>query len=338
MGPPLQRKTKVIGALAFLVLLGSGIAVLFAVRKNAAKPVVQPTAATPVAGAAVAEVVLAGRIQSRASSKVPAPVDGVIRAFHAEVGAEVYEGQLLADIQNAEVEGSQELANLELERIQQRVNTTEGTLAAARLEASRANADAARVKSELDRATRNYQRQKLLLSEGATPRRTFEKAEAEFQSLETEAGQLSELARQADDRVQTLQRDVDAARKLLDGTTSDLEAVKGRLVAGQVLSPANGIISARRGQVGDHVNPTVEDLFVIATDLSQLEVVLEPDPVVLARIKQGQQAGIVLADVPNETLPGTVKRVENGRVTVEFANPSPLVKPGMTASVRIRLG
>ena len=39
-----------------------------------------------------------------------------------------------------------------------------------------------RVRAELDRASRNYQRQKMLLAEGATPRLTFEKAEREGSS------------------------------------------------------------------------------------------------------------------------------------------------------------
>jgi cobalt-zinc-cadmium efflux system membrane fusion protein len=268
---------------------------------------------------------------------VPVPVDGTISAFHVEVGAEVYEGQLLAEIKNAQVENSQELSTLELERAQQRVNNFEALLAAARLEASRAAADSQRVRSELERATRNYERQRLLLSEGATPRRTFEKAQTDFQALETESTQLTALATQTEERVRTVQRDLDAAKKLLEGKVSDTEAVTTRLAAGQVLSPATGIVSARRGQVGDQVNPAIEDLFVIATELSHLEVVVEPEPPALARIKPGSQAGIVLADVPNETLPGTVSAVENGKVRVEFANPSPLVKPGMTAQVRIRL-
>jgi multidrug resistance efflux pump len=323
-------------ALAAAVLLIAGIAVIVVVRRNDAREVPQKAAVTtPIQQAP--EVILPGRIQSRESVHVPVPVDGVISAFHVEVGAEVYEGQLLAEIRNQQVEAAQELTDLELERAQVRVNGFEGLLAAARLEASRASADSLRARSELERATRNYERQRLLLAEGATPRRTFEKAEAEFKALESESKLLDTMATQSEERVRTTQRDLDAAKKVLEGKLSDLEAAKTRVGAGQVVSPATGIVSARRGQVGDQVNPDVEDLFVIATELSHLEVVVEPDPSILARIKPGSQAGIVLADVPNETLPGTIQDLEGGKVRIEFANPSPLVKPGMTAQVRIPL-
>jgi multidrug resistance efflux pump len=134
-----------------------------------------------------------------------------------------------------------------------------------------------------------------------------------------------------------MQRDLDAARKLLEGQRADLEAATTRVHAGQVISPATGVIAARRGEVGAPVNPSIEDLFVIATDLSRLNLVIEPDPAQLQRIQPGQSAYVVVADVP-ESLPGVVKDVDKGTVTVEFSNPSPAVRPGMTAQVRIKTG
>jgi hypothetical protein len=66
-------------------------------------------------------------------------------------------------------------------------------------------------------------------------------------------------------------------------------------------------------------------------------VILQPDPQQRSLIKQGQQAIVIVADLPNEGLPGAVKSIDDEQVIVEFANPSPLVKPGHTAQVRIQL-
>jgi hypothetical protein len=44
-----------------------------------------------------------------------------------------------------------------------------------------------------------------------------------------------------------------------------------------------------------------------------------------------------LAEMAGEVLQGTVLKAENGKVTVEFANPNALVKPGLTAQIRIKL-
>jgi multidrug resistance efflux pump len=276
-------------------------------------------------------------IQAAETVVVLIPIDGRISMYHVEVGDEVYEGQLLAEIRSEDAESAKQAVELELERAQSRVTNLEATLSAARLEASRAEADASRVRSEFERSAKVYERQKILIAEGATPRRVFEKAEQEYRALEDESASLSAVAKQAVERVSTTQRDLDAAKKLLDGRNEDLEEASGKLAAGQVVSPADGVVAARRGQEGDEVHPAMEDLLRIATDLSKLEVVAEADSAQAARIKAGQQAAVIVADLPGEVLGGVVKIVEGGKVTVEFGNPSAVVKPGLTAQVRIKV-
>jgi multidrug resistance efflux pump len=324
----------VIAAIAVAIAICAAAAGYAVFRKrvrseHAPAPAVEKPALPP-------EVSLSGRIQALETVDVPAPIDGRILKFYAEVGSDVYEGQLLADIRSEGLETAQQHTAQELERAQRRVQDLESAIAAARLEASRASADAMRARAELDRASRAYERQRLLIREGATPRQVFEKAEKEYNGLVVESKDLDTVAGSADERVASLSRELDAARRFLDDKLQDAEAAKARVEAGQVLSPATGTISARRGQEGEEVHPTMTDLFQIATDNSQLEVVLEPDPAQLARIQPGQDAAVTTADAP-EVLGGKVASVEDGKVVVQFANPSPLVKPGHTAQVRIRV-
>jgi hypothetical protein len=44
-----------------------------------------------------------------------------------------------------------------------------------------------------------------------------------------------------------------------------------------------------------------------------------------------------IAESANEPLSGTVKSIEGGRAVVEFESANPLVKPGLTAQIRIAL-
>lgn len=330
-----MRRSWIVLSLAAVLIVAGGAAGIFFVRRNAAVP---PQAAKQTApSAAATDLSVQGRIQAQETLKVGVPIDGRIAAFHVEVGDEVYEGQLLAEIKNDGFETAEQAAALDLEREQQRVNNIESTISAARLEASRAAADAARVRGEFDRISRAYERQKLLFSEGATPRLTYEKAEKDYRAIEAEAKNLAAVSEHADQRVSTLQRDLDTARRLLETKTTDLEAAKAKVAAGQIVSPATGVVAGRRGQAGDEANPMTDDLLLIATDLSHLEVLLEVDPKQQSQVKPGMAAAVLLADVPNESLQGAVKSSEGGKVIVEFANPSPVVKPGMTAQVRIRL-
>ena len=206
-------------------------------------------AAAKAAAAAIphGEIRLQGLVSAKEIVQIAAPTDGQLLRFHVDAGDEVYQGQLLAEIGNSTLAAAQETATTELERAQERVNALEGTISASRLEASRAQADYQRVKSELERATRVYNRQKYLLSEGATPRMVFQKAEAEYKTLQTEHTNSEEVAKRAEARLSSLQADLDNARKALDRKNDDLEAAKARVDAGQIVSPVNGVVVSRRG-------------------------------------------------------------------------------------------
>jgi multidrug resistance efflux pump len=177
----------------------------------------------------------------------------------------------------------------------------------------------------------------MLLAEGATPRLTFEKAQKEYQIAKTDADNLEAVAKHAEERVDSMQKEIDAVKKTLDERNAALDEANAELAAGEVRSPVDGVVTGRRGTVGDDVDRTWKDMFQIATDLGALAVVIEPATAALARIKPGQPVSVYVADLPNEALPGQVKKIENGQVTVEFTSPTTVIKPGATAQVKIKL-
>jgi hypothetical protein len=81
----------------------------------------------------------------------------------------------------------------------------------------------------------------------------------------------------------------------------------------------------------------VKDLLRIAVNLSQLDAVIDVEPAALQRIHQGQEAVVVIGESGGESFPGTVREIRKGQVVVGFASPSPAVRPGLTAQVRLRL-
>ena len=295
-------------------------------------------AATPTQQAAApAEASVPAVLQASTTTPIGVPLEGKIVSFEVEVGADVFEGQLLARIRSEGLESSREAAEIDLERAETRVRNLESLLTATRLEASRASADAARVRNDLERASKNYQRQKMMIEQGATPRKTFEKAEAEYKAAELESKNLDEVAQAAEERITSLSRELDAARKHLEGKVEDLEATKQQIGSGDVVSPVNGVVVARRGQAGDQVHPSITDLFQIATDLSTLHAVAEVAPAFASRVAPGLPVTVVIAELGGETLNGTVSNVEGGTITAEFANPNPAVKPGLSAQMRLKL-
>lgn len=307
---------------------------VFVIRRSAAPA----RAAQPASKAVVEEEIsLPATLQAVTTIPVGIPIQGKIESFQVDVGAEVYEGQLLAQIRSEALQAVQQAAEVDLEQAETRVRNLESLLSAARLEASRASADASRVRNDYERAEKAFQRYKMLLEEGATPRLTFEKAQKEYIALQAESKNLDAVAVAADERISSVSRELDATRKILEGKATDAEAAKLHAGSGEVLSPVNGIVVARRGQAGDNVHPSMTDLFQIASDISVLQAIADASPAQISKIKQGQPATVTLAEMAGELLQGTVLKAENGKVTVEFANPNALVKPGLTAQIRIKL-
>jgi multidrug resistance efflux pump len=274
---------------------------------------------------------IGAQIQAQHTVNVPAPISGTLEQFHVDVGQDVFEGQLLAQIRSQSLNVSQEEADLAVERAQDKVNKLEAAIIAARLEASRARADASRANSEYTRTQRIHQRQRMLLTEGATPKVAAQKAEKDFLAAELEWNSLDAVAKGVEERVDALLKEHDNAKKALAHMQEAQETVKVQVAAGEVHSPVNGVVIARRGEQGGNVDQSLQDMFRIAIDLAQLEAVADVDTRSL-NIQPGQPAVVHIPE-NSEAIPGTVKTVEPNRVVVEFTAGNAAVKPGLSAQV-----
>jgi multidrug resistance efflux pump len=284
------------------------------------------------------EIALSGKIRAAHVVAVGTPAGGTITAFLADAGQEVEAGQLLATVASQGLETGREVATVALNNAQTRVTRIEAQVMAARLEASRTQAAASRASGELARTEKGYTRQKFLHGEGATPRLAYERSAREFEAAQADSSVAGQVAKQADDRVQTLLDDLRAARKVLDDRQKQLEDAASALSAADLHSPVDGIVVARKGEVGKVVPEASGDLFEIATDTLALQVAVEPEPPALQRIKPGQPALVYLSDFQTEGIPGTVAAIKDTVVLVEFNSPNPAIKPGLAADVRIKLG
>jgi HlyD family secretion protein len=319
------------GALVLAAIAAGG---LFSLRRSAPPPASPKRAEQPEQFAAY--VILPAKIRALTVTAVAVPVQGTVESLLVDVGQQVYEGQLLGRIGNTSLDADQQSAAAELERAQARLSDLEGKLIVSRAEASRARSEAARVQAEFDRAERAYLRQQMLVKEGATPRLVYEKSAKEYAAARLERDTAADLARGAEDRLSTLVKNTDVARQSAEAGTQALDSAKQAAAAAEIHSPVTGVVVARTRQAGEEVTPDIQDLFQIASDLSALEAVVEPDAAALARIRPGQEALITIAGAPDAIL-GQVSDVKGSEVLIRFASPSPAIRPGLTAQVRIKV-
>ena len=248
----------------------------------------------------------------------------------------MFQGQLLARIKSGRLETTLESATSEVEKLKARVSNLEGSITSVRLDYARAQADALRAKAELERAEKAYTRQSLLYKEGATPRLTYEKSEREFKAAQIESANLAEVEKTTTQKVDALTQELDGVKKLLEQKNGDLDSAHKAVSSGDVQSPVDGVIVSHKGQPGEAITRAAGDFFLLASDAMSLQLVADVDAAVLPRIHAGQTAIVRAAEFPDD-IPAVVKELKGSQVVVDFKSPTPEIKPGLSARVKIKL-
>jgi len=308
---------------------------LFSVRRPKSAPAA--ATATPAASkstpAVPREVVLAGRIEALHTVAVGVSIAGEIDSFSAEVGQDVFEGQILARISNQGLETGRDNAQRILQTAEAKLSTLETTISAARLEAARAHTEATRVVDDMARASKEYDRQKKLHAAGATPRNTYEKSAKDLEASRSESEGTAEIARHADEHVEELVKEYDLTKKTLESKKKELEEVQAALAATEVHAPAGGVVVARQGEIGKTITQQeAAALFRIATDISALEVKFAAEEGV---VKKGDTVALTFAEIPGDPVAAVVREVAKGEATAEFTSGNPAIRPGMNCSVHV---
>jgi multidrug resistance efflux pump len=320
-----------------LVVAGAAGGVIV-MRRRHAPPAAPPRAAGALELPASGIVTFTGTIRAQRVVNIGASVDGDIEVFLAEVGQEVFQGQALARIASPAVAGDREDASNAVERARDEVARNENALSAALMEQSRAAADADRGRAEMDSANREYQRQLAAFKQGATPRVAYEKAEKSYQTAADRYNLLNRTLTAAAEDARNSQAAVDAAKAALEARLAGLDEARDNAdAATEVRSPVDGVVVARNGEQGKPAREPGDQMFTIATDLSALEVTVEPPPPVLSRIVPGLPAMVLVPELTSAGFEGEVQGIDKGVVVVQFVSALPAVRPGMKADVRIKL-
>jgi HlyD family secretion protein len=325
------------GKWVWISVLAVGVGVGGAALSMRKRPPAPVPAGAAVTIPATSEITLNGAIRPQHVTSVGASVEGNVEAFLANVGDEVYQGQVLARIGEAGLESTRGAATSAAERSQGMVSRAESAVNSARLEASRADADAQRARLQTERAQKAFERQSTLHKSGATPRIVYEKAEQDYQAAVKEQEIMENASRASRESVQSALEQVESAKKLLAQKTQELADAEAAFEAAEVRSPADGTVVGRKGEVGKLAQEAGDQLFQIATDLYAMEVPLAPEPPVLKRIRPGDPATVLILDLQSTGIPGTVKEIKDNQVIVEFNSTTPAIRPGMRADVRLKL-
>ena len=249
-----------------------------------------------------------GTLQPTKSIDVGSEQSGTLATVRVQENDVVKKGLLLAELDTAKLKDS--------------VDKSRAGLAAAEAAVKQKQATVAEARAALTRM-----KQVAELSGGKVPAKTeLETAEATLQRA---------VADEASARA-----DVAQARATLKTDETNLGKATIR-------SPVNGVVLTRKVEPGQTVaaQMTTPVLFVLAEDLSKMELQVKVDEADVANVRNGQKASFTVSAWPGRKFPATIQRVGLGSTTtdnvvtyktiLQVNNDDLALRPGMTATASI---
>lgn len=265
--------------------------------------------------------------------QISSQVSGQIRELYVDFNSEVRSGQLIAqlDPQTFEYRVRQSTADVEASRAS--VLTAQANVQSALAQVTRAQGD-------LAEAQRDERRKQDLLAQNFISPAELDAAKSKSASL---AGALAVAQAQVD----VARAQVQNALAIVRQREAQAQQARVDLERTQIRSPVDGIVIKRSVEVGQTVAASLQapELFVIARNLSDMQVEAAIDEADISRVRDGQKVGFTIDAFPGRSFEGAVRQVRKAAVSAQnvvsytvvvgFANPGSLMLPGMTANVRI---
>ncbi len=259
-------------------------------------------------GDLVASVTATGTVNPVKTVQVGTYVSGPIQAIDVDF--------------NSPVERGQRVAKIDPRPFELRVRQSEAQLANARAALAKARAD-------LEYKSTNLIRNRKLAAEGIVAADAVDVLASTVDQARAEVALQEAEARQAE---------------------AQLEEARVNLGYTDIVSPVDGVVVSRNVDVGQTVAASFQTptLFVIAEDLTKMQVNANVSEADIGVVREGQTASFTVDAYPERSFSGAVSQVRNAPlnvqnvitydVVIDAANADLALRPGMTANVDVVTG
>ncbi|MCA0317364.1 MAG: efflux RND transporter periplasmic adaptor subunit [Proteobacteria bacterium] len=312
-------------------------------------------------GDVVASVNATGTINPISTVVVGSQVSGQVLEILADFNTQVQAGQILARLDptqvKARLDGARaDLANVRAGRQVQEAQIEQSRADIARAEAARLDAVAklAQVQAQLADAERILARQNDLGTRGFAAQAAIDTARATAEAQRAARDSARAQIASAEASKQSIEAGLRVAQATLgtfDAQIMQREAVVRQievdLANTEIKSPVVGTVVQRQVELGQTVAASLQTptLFLVAQDLSSMEIYANVDEADVGRVRTGQPVTFSVNAYPNREFRGEVKLVRLGSQTIQnvviytavisFQNQRRELLPGMTATLRI---
>ncbi|MCX7920090.1 MAG: efflux RND transporter periplasmic adaptor subunit [bacterium] len=307
--------------IVFILLL---LAVLFSFaiywKKN--RPIVI-AAFTVKRGDLITFVSASGSIEADTKVKLSSKIGGRVLAVKVKEGDLVKSGQLLVQLDSAELTAQLHQAKAALQGAEANLAIVKRGARAEEIAAAEAQLNAAQ--ASLDEAKKNYQRMQLLYQDGAISAHQFDTAQAQYEVALAQVKSAQEQLRLLKSR--TTNEDIAAAESRVKEIKATLEQLQAQLNNTQIYAPFSGTVTQKLVDEGETIIPGAPLLFL--ADMNTIQVTCNVDETDIGKVRVGMPAKVYMDSYPNRVFDGIVTRIAT--------QTTDLKEKGITFAVKLKL-
>jgi HlyD family secretion protein len=354
--PPAKSRRWAFGGAALIALLA---AATFAYFRHSAKA--EYITARVDRGDIESSISATGNCNAVVTVQVGSQVSGNIIALNADFNTKVKKGELVARIDPAPFQAKVDQAKANLDSAKSAVVTARATIKKTESDIANAVANVATQKANLvhaqsalsDAKTKNDRRidlfkQGILSKEDAdTAQATYDQAAASLEAAQAQLSASQSAVESAQAQTEVAQAQLASAEAVVNQDTAALQQAQLDLAHTEIRAPVDGTVVSRNMDVGQTVAASFQapTIFLIAQDLTKMQVDTNVDESDVGRVRLGQQANFTVDAYPGVTFPGVVAQIRQAPinvqnvitydVVVQVSNQDLKLFPGMTANVKI---
>jgi HlyD family secretion protein len=309
-------------------------------------------------------VTTTGNLNAVITVQVGSQVSGNIIALYADFNTKVKKGQLVAEIDPAPFKAVVDQAAATLNAAKAAVVTAHAALAQSQsnLASAIANvvsqkANLVKAKNAVDLAKVENDRRQIMVKTGSTSQEDADTSQANYDQAVAGADASQAAINAAQASADAAQKAVDVARTQLDQAVAVVAEDQASLAQAQlnlnhtrILAPVDGTVESRSMDVGQTVAASFQApvIFLIAQDLTKMQVDTNVDESDVGHIQLDQQATFTVDAWPGRTFHGRVAQIREAPINVsnvitydvviQVSNEDLKLFPGMTANVTVFVG
>ena len=293
-------------------------------------------------GDVTASVSATGKLQAKTTVLVGTEVSGTIRKITVDYNSPVKKGEVLLKLDQELFRAQVDQARANLENAQAKLNEMESNRGMTK---SGVQTSIDQAKAALDKTKADYRRDKILIKTGSVARSDLDAAREAYLNAQAQYAD----AKAGTDKNLVLNAQIAEAEATVSQARANLETAETNLSKSVITSPMNGVVIDKEVEVGQTVAASFStpNLLTIG-DLSVMQVAISIDEADVGQAKVGQEVHFTVDAFPYNVFKGTLSQIYYSPVTVsnvvtytgivEVKNRGEILRPGMTANIKIITG